>query len=498
MENAQEMRNISALAPDLWQVTPASLASHLSEGRWVGAKHLLYISKIISHAIYDGLVNGIQHQIAISIPPRHGKSELLSVWTPVWVLNTWPWANIILASYGSDLSTDFSRKSRDLIVQHESSLNVNLRKDKRQVDRWMTTDNGGVFAVGVGGPITGRGANVLIIDDYIKNAKEADSKAQRKVIFEWFKSTALTRREPGCPTIIIATRWHPEDLIGKLAEIDGPPWRTVVLPALAEPTEDVPDLLGRQPGEALWPERYSKQALLNIKATVGTYFWNSLYKNKPTASKAGVFKGDDLQIIDIPPAMATVRIVRAWDLASTPDEDTGDPDWTVGLKMVYDDNTKMYTIIDIVRQQLSPLGVEELIKNIARADGPDVPIYIELEPGSAGKNVIALIAKYTVPGYAVKGIRATGPKFIRAQSVMAGIENGLVRQLRAPWNSTLIDEIDTFPSEGSHDDQIDAMSLAHWALSTMVMGKLAWGQTYSQEMIEGDQGVHTGVVWGRR
>jgi len=477
---------------DMWKLTPATMATYLTNGEWSPAEHLLHISKIVATAIYNGLVHKKPSRIIINVPPRHGKSQMLSIHTPVWILEHWPWANIILASYGSDLSNDFSLATRDLILGNEDKLSIRLRKDRRQIDRWMTEQGGGMFAVGIGGPITGRGANVLLIDDYVKNADEAASKAKRKSNYDWFLSTASTRLEPGAPAIVVATRWHPDDVVGRLEnEVESDiPWQVIKLPALASSN----DPLGREPGEPLWPERYSKAALHNIRSTIGSYFWRALYQQDPVESRTGLFSGDDLQVVDILPAESRLRRIRAWDLAATEPESGSDPDYTCGLNLAYDEVTKTYIITDVVRKQLSPSNTEELTKTTASSDGPNVVIHLEQEPGSAGKNIISMFAKHTLQGYIVKGTRITGKKFTRAQPVLAAVENGTVKMLRAPWNKALRDEIDAFP-DGAHDDQIDALSLAYFGHSVWNRGGATFGRKKPEKT--GVSMYNQGPVWGR-
>src|SRR5690606_9588289 len=154
------------------------------------------------------------------MPPRHGKSEFLSVNTPIWFLEKFAHKRVILASYGADLAAEFSLKVRDTFQNTENRhlLNTRLRKDKQRVDDFKTTDGGGMVAAGIGGTITGKGADLLLIDDYVKNAEEALSKTVKEKIWNWFLSTAFTRLEPNATVIILATRWDKGDLIGMVLE----------------------------------------------------------------------------------------------------------------------------------------------------------------------------------------------------------------------------------------------------------------------------------------
>lgn len=485
------LNSIGVGAQDLWRVTPATLANHISDGLWNPAEHLLYISKQIAHAINEGLSKGNQTRTIINVPPRHGKSQLLSIWTPVWILEHWPEANIILASYGADLSNDFSLATRDIILANEDRLSIRLRKDRRQIDRWMTTKGGGMFAVGIGGPITGRGANVLLIDDYIKNANEAASPAQRKTIFDWLVSTALTRLEPGAPVFIVATRWHPDDAAGRLAKKTDDTWNVIKLPAIAE----TGDPLGRAPGEALWSARYPINTLEGIKRTVGNYFWKALYQQAPVKDRAGQFSGESLKIVDVVPPLSALLLQRSWDLAATEPKKGTDPDYTVGTLMGYHMPTKITYILDIARFRKSPAETETSIQEIATDDGTGVLQLFEQEPGSAGKNLISTYARHVLPNHVVKGVRTSGNKFVRAQPYLAAIENKKLVAARAPWNDTLKEEITDFP-DGDHDDQIDSGGLGYWGLTAVAWGGPTWGREVMH--ITGTTMAVTGVTWGRQ
>src|SRR5690606_11634205 len=191
--------------------------------------------------------------------------------------------NLILCSYGAELSTDFGRQIRDIIQDNEHLLNVRIRPDAERVNNWLTQQGGAMRSVGLGGPITGRGADVLIIDDYIKEIKEALSTVHREYIWNWFVTTAFTRLEPGGTVIIVATRWHHDDLIGRILKNFPGEFTNIVIPAISE--KQTPDILGRPIGEPLFPERYplgpGPGSLLERKNVLGSFFFNALYQQRP-------------------------------------------------------------------------------------------------------------------------------------------------------------------------------------------------------------------------
>lgn len=222
------------------------------------------------------------------MPPRHGKSQLASIDFPAWFLGRNPDKEIITASYSAELALDFGSKTRYKIEgeQYQKIFNTKLRQDERAKAKWLTQDGGSYTSVGVGGPITGRGADVLIIDDPIKNREEAESEIMRKKIWDWYTSTAYTRLEKGGAVILILTRWHMGDLAGKMLESnDAGDWVVVNLPAIAEQDEEY-----RNKGDALWPEKYTIEDLEKTKRVVGTYDWSALYQQNPVPAEDQEFK----------------------------------------------------------------------------------------------------------------------------------------------------------------------------------------------------------------
>lgn len=452
------------LGEDAWRLTPATFACKVSYGSWIPAKHLMYISAIIAHELAKG-----DARIVVSIPPRHGKSELLSVYTPAWYLDQYPQNRVIMASYGADLIEEFSQRTRDLIQEHGDSglLNVKVRSDKSRVDHWATTAGGQIYAIGVGGAITGRGANLILVDDYIKNAKEAVSQAQRDDIYTWFTTVLMTRLHKGGSVIIIATRWDTDDLIGRLPTIGGKPWKTIKLPAIAE----VGDPLGRQVGQPLWEEKYDLGALEELQAVLGSYWFSALYQQDPLHKDA--LKKGTLRMVDYLPNIQHLRKVRYWDFAGS---ENAAADWTTGALLVEDLLTGLVYFAHLHRVQKSPGDVEQLVAQTATIDGYDTEIVIEQEPGSSGKSVVDYYRRRILRGYKVHADRPTGSKPVRAQPFLAAIEAQTVFMLKGEWNKDFLEELKTFPS-GEHDDQVDAAAGAYKRLLERSMSQGAvWGR----------------------
>jgi predicted phage terminase large subunit-like protein len=217
------------------------------------------------------------------MPPQHGKSELCSKYLPAWFLGTHPDERVVLVSYEADFAASWGRKARDLLDQQGHLLGVRVSKRSSAVQRWdLEGHEGGMCTAGMGGAITGKGAHLLIIDDPLKNDEEARNPRTREKQWEWWQSVASTRIRPGGLFVVVQTRWHRDDLAGRIlrqAQSHGQRWLSVRLPALAEAN----DPLGRAPGEALWPEMYPTEFHEQTKATRSTYYWRSLYQQDPIA-----------------------------------------------------------------------------------------------------------------------------------------------------------------------------------------------------------------------
>lgn len=275
---------------ELAQSSPADFALVASRGRWLMSPHL----HLINQAVLDTIHGKSEPMLIIEAPPRHGKSMLISQYLPAWYLGRYPDNRVILTTYGEQLACDMSRKSRDILLEYGRQIfGVSISKNEASATHWgIHRQQGGMVAAGIGGPLTGRGGNLIVIDDYLKNDVEAQSQLVRDRQWDWWQSTASTRLEPGGVVVIIATRWHKDDLIGRLLresdDGEGIPIRHIRLPAMAN--EDDP--LGREPGDALWPERWPLErrddqgrlvnCLAAIKQRLDAYWWQALYQQNPS------------------------------------------------------------------------------------------------------------------------------------------------------------------------------------------------------------------------
>jgi len=237
---------------------------------------------------FEKVSKGERARIILTLPPRHGKSDLASIKFPAWVLGKRPDWSIIITSYAQDKATDFGLETRDImnLGNYQEIFKTRLRTDTRAKAKWLTDKKGGYTAVGVGGPITGRGFNIGIIDDPIKNREEADSEVVRESTWKWYQGTFLTREEGNGAIIVIVTRWHDDDLIGRiLKEDEEKEWEVINFPAIAENDEKY-----RKKGEALWPWRFPLEILEKRKTDVGPYEWSAQYQQNPVDVESQEFK----------------------------------------------------------------------------------------------------------------------------------------------------------------------------------------------------------------
>jgi predicted phage terminase large subunit-like protein len=419
----------------------------------IGPHHQLIADKL------QELERGRIKRLIISTPPRHGKSELTSTRFPAWYLGRHPGRQIITASYGAKLAQDFGRKVRNIVASPEFGVlfpGIGVSADSAARDVWHTTEGGVYVSVGVDGPATGKGAHLALIDDPIKDRQEGESEVVRETVWNWYRSVLRTRLMPGGAIALIMTRWHPDDLAGRLiADMlagTGERWDILNLPAIAV-AEDDP--LGRTPGEALWPGAYPLAELNALRAAVGEREWASLYQGNPTLGEGGLFKVANIRVVDATPPIGSR--VRAWDLAATREIGSRDPDWTVGLLLDRQPDGR-FCVCDVVRMRGHPEEVEAAIVNTASQDGPNVRIGLPQDPGQAGKAQIAYLTR-KLTGYMVESSPETGSKETRAAPGASQCNVGNVTLAKGAWNRGLLEELREFPS-GSKDDQVDALSRA--------------------------------------
>lgn len=415
------------------------------------AHHKLIADKL------EAVERGEIDRLMIFMPPRHGKSELASRRFPAWYLGRNPGRQIIAASYNSDLATDFGREVRNIVDSPEYGcvFDTRLREDSRAADRWNTDGGGAYVAAGVGTAITGRGAHVLLIDDPLKDRAEADSEVQRQRVWDWFTSTAYTRLMPGGAVVVIQTRWHEDDLAGRLLEkqSDDDRWEVLELPALDKD------------GKALWPEWYDERALERIRKSIGPRDWSALFQQSPAPEEGDFFKADWLKPFDRFPDRETMRVYGGSDYATT--QDGGD--YTVHAVVGLDPEGRMY-LLDLWRKQTSTnVWIEEFCRLVKTWK----PMAWAEETGQINSGVGPFITQRQreLKAYCVREQFPTrGDKAVRAQSMRGRMElDGLYVDHSAPWFSAFRAELLSFPA-GKNDDQVDAIGLVGQLLDKMISG----------------------------
>jgi hypothetical protein len=304
--------------------SPGAMSRILTDGKEKQARHLDLIDQV-----FRDIARGRPRKVLITMPPRHGKSRRAARWAPLWYLARHPDHRVMIASYSADLADDHGRWIRDAINSYGHQLGIALHAGSKAANRFDLADpdtgerlEGGLVTAGVGGGLTGKGAHLAVVDDPIKDAADAESPTMRRRLWDWWTSVLNTRIEPGGSIIVIQTRWHEEDLAGRiLAGEDAADWTILDLPALADSDDDV---LGRAIGEPLWPVRYGRRALEKIRRAVGERVWWSLYQQKPRPLEGGVWKWPWITDHRITPqafrGVDLTRVVVAVDTAGGADD----------------------------------------------------------------------------------------------------------------------------------------------------------------------------------
>jgi len=409
--------------------------------------------------------SGRNLRLIVETAPRHGKSELISKHAPPCFLGNFPDKRVILCSYEADFAASWGRKSRDILEAHGEELyGLKVSGDSSAANRWdLEGHDGGMVTAGIGGPITGKGFHLGIIDDYLKNAKEAASKTIRDAQWDWFTSTFYTRAEPVAAIIIIATRWHEDDLIGRIVkdmENGGEQWRVIRLPAMAE----ADDPIGRPEGQALCPARYNLEDLKRIKQRLGFYFFSALYQQRPMPEEGVLFKRsyfryfeerEELYVLHGPEGDKTFLKDRCWLFQ------TIDPAATEGLQSAYFVcETWIMTpdrdllLMDVFREKAETTKHMVVMRSQFERWRPK---FQGVEKQVYGLNIIQQAKREGLP---IKSLNADRDKVSRARPMAARYEAGTVYHRQAA--AYLVDyeeELISFPN-GEFKDQVDCAAYA--------------------------------------
>lgn len=450
-------------APPRWP-TPAEMAHEL-DPKFVRTPALDVINDAITEALSTP-----DARVIVSMPPQEGKSTLATKWAPVWLLRERPDTRIIIASYAANVARRMGRLIRGEIGTHTADLGIAIADDVAAQHEFQVADHaGGVYAVGIGGGLTSRPADVMIIDDPLKDRAEADSEVYRDRAWDWWTDVASARLAPGAPVILILTRWHHDDLAGRLlAAEDGHRWTVLNIPAQADhrPEQGETDILGRQPGEFMISARgRTVDQWEQRKIQAGSRTWAALYQGNPTPDEGGVFHRDRWARYDaplwleqtdgtriVPNIDLDTELVASWDLAF---KDTKGSDFVVG--QVWLRRGAHVWLLDQVRGRWSFTETTQQVRQLA-ARWPQAVAKL-VEDKANGPAVIDSL-HHTVHG--LIAVNPEGGKVARAQSVAPLVEAGNVHIPEpelAPWVGEFVQEAAAFP-RGAHDDQVDAMTQA--------------------------------------
>ena len=401
-------------------------------------------------------------RLIISMPPQEGKSERASRRFPLWCLHRNPNRRIAIVSYGHDVARRWGRRIRDDLRAHPE-LGLTLSQSSHRQDEFeLLGYRGGIVCVGIEGSLTSRPVDLLIIDDPYKDAKQADSKAWKQTVEEFWREVALPRLAPGAPVVIIQTRWREDDLAGWLAA-EGDGWTVLNIPAQADhdPAKGETDVLGREPGEFMESARRRTAGdWLKKMREVGSRAWNALYQGRPSPAEGSIFKRAWWQTYEQPPwvehddGRRTVigfdDLLISWDLTF---KDTQGTDYVCG--QVWMRRGADAYLLDQVHDRMDFPTTLAAVRQLA-ARWPQAVLKI-VEDKANGPAVIASLRR-KVPGIVPE--EPQGSKEARAAAVSPLVEAGnvwLPSPELAPWVGGLIDEAAGFPN-AAHDDRVDAMS----------------------------------------
>jgi predicted phage terminase large subunit-like protein len=378
-----------------------------------------------------------------------------------------PGAQIIGASHTASLAEDFSGEVQRIIRDNQETLGYALENDGRSL--WSTTNRGKFMGSGVGMGIAGFRADLAIIDDPIRSRADAESDTLRERVWQWYNSDLATRLRPEGCVVLIMTRYHEDDLAGRLLERQPGRWKVISLPAFADSPDDP---LGRAEGEPLWDDDgYGYGRELKAKreeyeaAGLSRDYW-SLYQQQPRPPEGSLFKTTNVSVLDILPSQP-LQVVRAWDIAATKAVGNKDPDWTASVKLARMQDNKLL-VLDVQRLRGTPDEVERAIVTTARADGTGVKVLYPQDPGSAGIFAAEYMGR-ALMGFSFEAARESGDKTTRASPAASQCNIGNLAIMRGHWNPAFIDELSSFPS-GRHDDMVDALSRAFSYVMPDVIG----------------------------
>jgi predicted phage terminase large subunit-like protein len=454
VEILEERKRAAACRMDLIE-----FCKHMQPDYKVGRHH-----RILANSLMD-IAEGRKDRVCVNIPPRHGKSQLVSIYFPAWFIGKYPNKKVLMVSHTTDLAVDFGRKVRNLIdndAYKQVFPTVTLAADSKSAGRWNTNVGGEYFACGVGSALAGRGADLLLVDDphneqdIINGNFDVFEKA-----YEWFTYGARTRLMPGGRVAIVQTRWHLDDLTGRvtrdMVQNDGSDqYEVVEFPAILEVERE-----GQVLERALWPEFYDLEALHRTKASMPLFQWNAQYQQNPTAEEAAVVKRDwwmTWKQEDPPYCEYVIMTVDAAAESHNRADFTAITTWGVFLNEEANKNAGEYHIIllNSIKKRVEFPELKTLAKEGYDEWQPDAFI---VEKKSAGTQLYQELRRMGIPVQEYTPHRGSGDKLARLNAVADIVKSGMVWVPETRWAEELVEEIAAFPF-GRNDDLVDTTTMA--------------------------------------
>ena len=404
---------------------------------------------------FEQIANGEIKRLIINMPPRHTKSEFASFLLPAWYLGKFPNRKIIQCSNTSELAVGFGRKVRNLVdgdTYGKVFPNVSLRHDSKAAGRWATNANGDYFAIGVGGTVTGKGADLLIIDDPHSEQEAALASGNPEVydkVFEWYESGPRQRLQPGGAIVIVMTRWGKRDLTGRvlqsMVERDGDEWEIISLPAI------------KKNEKPLWPEFWSYEELVKLRNVLPISKWSAQYQQNPTSEEGAIVKREWWQIWDEKNPPQCSFIIQSWDTAFTKNERSDYSACTTWGVFEMNENPEDVHIIllDAHKERLEFPELKKRAMELYREWEPDSFI---VEAKASGAPLIYELRSMGIPVQEFTPVRGND-KISRINAVADLFASGKVWCPPTRWAEEVMEEMAAFPNS-DHDDLVDSTTQA--------------------------------------
>ena len=421
------------------------MLSHVWPSFIGGSHHKIFAEKL------ERVAKGELKRLIVNMPPRHTKSEFASYLFPAWVMGRNPHTKIIQATHTAELAVGFGRKVKNLLdseIYRDVFPEIELARDAKASGRWSTNEGGEYYAVGVGGALAGRGANLCIIDDPVSE-QDALSPTALDGIYEWYTSGPRQRLQPGGAIIIVMTRWSIRDLTAKVlqkqAEGGADQWEVVEFPAIFPDTDNV-----------LWPEFWSRDELEGVRASIPVSKWNAQYLQNPTAEEGAIIKREWWNVWEADDPPPCEYIIQSYDTAFTK-SDRADYSAITTWGIFYPDEGDEPAIIllDAEKGRWEFPELKDAALRLYKDYDPDMVL---IEQKASGTPLTHELRQMGIPVSAFTPGRGAD-KFSRMNACAPVFESGMVWSPESRWSEEVIEECAAFPN-GEHDDLADSMTQA--------------------------------------